>query len=390
MVDWAGTDFVGECVTSEAADTRAEEDGRAMRAVRTQRFLLLGGGGVFAALSLGLFPLDGGGVRAGALALVAATVLGLGLLRPTRARLPLVLLPLAVALIFTGAIVANTLSDAAPDVLRFALMCGALAPFLSVLAPTRRGAVASLAAMTATGAGGALLIQVHAASFDAVQAVGLLAAFATLSLAIAHALDNARRESVVLRGELARRATSDEISGVSNRAHVNLLAQNEFSRARRYGEPYSCLMIEIENYDRLLATHGRAAVTAIIQVFTGYCVVVMRHCDSFGRLTPSRFLALLPETAAPGARTLSTRMCRDLAALGVAFGGGQIHFTVSIGCAEMHAVDRWAGDMLRRVEQGLSDALERGGNCAVFATVPVHQPAGETDTEVSSAGDTVP
>jgi hypothetical protein len=67
-------------------------------------------------------------------------------------------------------------------------------------------------------------------------------------------------------------------------------------------------------------------------------------------------------------------MCRDLAALSVAHAGGKLTFAVSIGATEMHAVDRSAGDMLRRAEQGLADALERGGNCAVFATPPTSPP----------------
>ena len=104
-----------------------------------------------------------------------------------------------------------------------------------------------------------------------------------------------------LRQELERRATSDTMTGVSNRAHINLLAQNEFARARRYGEPCSCLMIEIDDHPGLAAAWGARAADTVAQVLTGYCVVVMRHCDSFGRLSPARFLALLPETTGDGA-----------------------------------------------------------------------------------------
>jgi diguanylate cyclase (GGDEF)-like protein len=154
-----------------------------------------------------------------------------------------------------------------------------------------------------------------------------------------------------------------------DRARINLLAQNEFARARRYGEPYSCLLLEIDRYDEIIRNSVSAA-EAVVHVFTGYCVVVMRHCDSFGRLAPSRFLALLPETPAGGAITLATRMCRDLAELGVMVEGAKLNFTVSIGVAELHASDRWAGDVLRRAEQGLEDAIERGRGCAEYAPVP--------------------
>jgi PleD family two-component response regulator len=85
-------------------------------------------------------------------------------------------------------------------------------------------------------------------------------------------------------------------------------------------------------------------------------------------------LALLPETLGTGAHTLATRMCRDLGALDVMVNGTAINFTVSIGATELHPTDRWAGDILRRVERGLEDAIERGRNQAVFAVPPAPPP----------------
>ncbi len=379
---------MGAKVKTGPADTRADEEARAFRAAQPQRRLLAGGTIAFVALSNAIFLASDTGVRFVILAVVAAATLGLIFIRTSSARFPLLILPLAVALVHGGGITAAALIDPRPDVVRFAFMYACLAPFLCLLAPTRQGALMATAAMSLIAAAGALAIGVRAESFNLVLALALLVAIFVLSMCIADALDDSRRETALLRGELARRATSDEITGVSNRAHVSLLAQNEFARARRYGEAYSCLMIEIESYERL-AAHGPAALTAIVQVFTGYCVVVMRHCDSFGRLDPNRFLALLPETPTLGAHTLANRMCRDIAALDVAHAGGKLNFTVSIGATEMHAVDRWAGDMLRRAEQGLADALERGGNCCVFATPPTSPPpTNEATQENSPAGNT--
>lgn len=395
MIKWleVGIKGVGARVTTEGGDTRAEENRRVLRGARTQRWLLLAGGCVFLLAVALAYPPETI-VRKVAYALAAAATLAFALKRWgwSDAKYPLMFVPVAASTVFSLCVAIAANAGPPSNSLLYALLLASLGPFLSLLAPARRGAIAALAAMSLIGMGGALLAGARSPIFETPPALAFLLGAVVLSISIAHVIETARREAIILRSELARRATSDEITGVSNRAHVSLLAQNEFSRARRYAESYSCLMIEIEEYDRLLQTQGDAAVTAIVQVFTGYCVVVMRHCDSFGRLAPNRFLALLPETSSPGAQTLASRMCRDLAALGVAFGGGQLHFNVSIGCAEMHAVDRWAGDMLRRAEQGLSDALERGGNCAVFAAVPIHQPMIDqpADEEPTAAGDTPP
>ena len=148
------------------------------------------------------------------------------------------------------------------------------------------------------------------------------------------------------------------------------------SRARRYREPFACLMIEIDDYEALTKKAPHAA-DVVVQVFTGYCVVVMRHCDSFGRLSPHRFMALLPETKGPGAATLAGRMSQDLSGHNVMVGGEVVNFKVSIGAGALDTHDRWAGDLLRRVEQCLEDAIERGRNQAVFAEPPPQPPAGD-------------
>jgi diguanylate cyclase (GGDEF)-like protein len=187
---------------------------------------------------------------------------------------------------------------------------------------------------------------------------------------LALAVDVARREAFSYKGELTRRATTDDISGVSNRAHIHQLAQNEYGRARRYKEPLSALAIEIDGFDSVLEHWGPEALDTLIRVFAGYCVIVMRQCDSFGRMGSKRFLALLPETAAKGAMILAHRMCRDLARLDVVVDDEILNFTVTIGAAELHADDRWAGDFMRRAVQALEDAIESGRNTAVLALDP--------------------
>jgi diguanylate cyclase (GGDEF)-like protein len=245
--------------------------------------------------------------------------------------------------------------------------------FISVaLALHLRAAALALLVVAALGAFGSAFVMPAAHSgFSTSQALLLWLPGLGVAGFLAWALEKARRKAFVLSRELERRATSDDLTGVSNRAHINLLAQNEFARARRYKEPYSCLMLEVDEYDALRSKWGVHAADVVVQVLSGYCVVIMRHCDSFGRPGLHRFLALLPETEGDGARTLASRMCKDIAAIEVKTGGKSLNFTISAGAAELHSTDRWAGDVLRRTEQALEDAIERGGNIAVLAEPPL-------------------
>lgn len=297
-------------------------------------------------------------------------VFGLTFSRNATARLDAV--PILAALIFGAQTVAIVVTAPIESEVIFSLSFTLLG-FLSVgLALHLRAAALALVVIAAVGSvGGTVVVPASHSEFSTAQALLLWLPGLGLAGFLAWAMENARRKTFALSMELERRATSDDLTGVSNRAHINLLAQNEFARARRYKEPYSCLMLEVDEYEALRSKWGVHATNVVVQVLTGYCVVIMRHCDSFGRPGLHRFLALLPETEGGGALTLASRMCKDISALEVKAGGKSLNFTISIGAAELHSTDRWAGDVLRRTEQALEDAIERGGNIAVLVEPPL-------------------
>jgi len=298
-------------------------------------------------------------------AVLALTFIQNGLLR-------LDAIPILSAAIFSVQAIVTLASFPNASSTLFPLLFITLGFFVVALSLHLRAAVLALATTASIGSIGALIV-LPAVNSEFSASVALSFWLPSLGVAsfLAWILEKERCRAFVLGMELERRATSDDLTGVSNRAHINLLAQNEFARARRYKEPYSCLMLEIDEYETLRSKSGVHAADIVVQVLSGYCVVIMRHCDSFGRPGPHRFLALLPETEAPGASTLASRMCKDIAALDVKADGKSLTFTISIGAAELHSSDRWAGDLLRRTEQALEDAIERGGNIAVLAEPPI-------------------
>ncbi len=294
---------------------------------------------------------------------------GLTYLHDQRVRLEIV--PGLFALLYGAHVVLWVTYAPANGALRAALLLSLLGFVLALLAPVRRGFMVALAIVLLLGIYGAFILwprdmsPVAVPTFFIAWLPGIV-----LATVLATVLENMRRHTFGLRGELARRATSDQITGVSNQAHIKLLAQNEFARARRYTEPFSALMFEIDGYDALVKAGGAHVQDTVVQVFSGYCVVVMRHCDSFGRLSSARFLALLPETAGEGALKLASRMCAEVSALDVMVNSAPVRFTVSVGIAELHLADRNSIDLLRRAQQALDDAIERGGNNAILAAPP--------------------
>lgn len=380
---------------SSASQTSAAAWRRFHNTLLRQRWLVLCGGAAYAIACLwvsfrvGMSPAFAGS----SIGLLAVTLALYGLTYAKNARLSLLEVnPTLMAAAASAHMVLGAAAAPQGGGARLAALLMLLGLWCLIATPTLRAALTALA-VTAAIVGAGLFVYLPyegITAFNGGEALSYWLPGLAATIAVAYHLERERQRTDAMRVELERRATSDNLTGVSNRAHISLLAQNEFARARRYREPYSCLMIEIDNYEALIEESGETAADVVLQVFTGYCVVVMRHCDSFGRLSPSRFLALLPETQGPGAHTLADRMCRDLGALSVMVGGNEIHFTVSIGAAALHQTDRWAGDLLRRVEQSLEDAIERGRSQAIFANPPAPPPIEDEDQDTAEGRFTPP
>ncbi len=355
------------------------------RIADAQRWLLLGGGVTYAALGLwlgaGIYKTTHG-LTNSSVALLLATVIMWGLTFTSFVRARIELVPIVIALMFGWFHVFLIAFVPESGALKAALLFGSLAALTTLMSPMVQTAIASMIAaglMSMVGFG--VVFPLQNIDINFLHALGATLPVFLFVAGFALALEHTRREAFSYKHELSRRATTDEISGVSNRAHIHQSAQNEFGRARRYKEPLSMVMLEIDEFDTILDRAGPIALDTLIQVFAGYCIVVMRHCDSFGRLSRNRFLAILPETPLKGAKVLGERMCRDLAALDVLTEDGKLNFTVSVGIAEAHTTDKWGGDLLRRCGQAVDDAIERGRNTFVAAIPPPQQ----QDNEVLNA-----
>ena len=369
---------------------QAYQDDRAYAAQSAQRWLVLVGGSLYCAASY-FMPLQSGAV-ANALSTYSAflfaftlVLFGLTFVRFVQDRSELV--PILFALAFSAQIALGVVTLPEESGMRFALLMGLLCLYLTTLSPTLLIALASIAAAVIVAVLSAIfLFPMQNIAIGTLTAFGYLMPALAIALTIAFLADRTAREAFSLKWELSRRATTDELSGVANRTHINVLASNEFSRARRYREPFSCLAFEIDGLDAIRESWGDHAAHTVCRVFAGYCVLVMRHCDSFGRLSERRFLALLPETPGQGAFTLAQRMVDDLSNLEVNTYGETIHFTVSIGVAEMVQSDETGADVLRGAGQGLEDAIEEGRGTAVFETPPPTA----SGTDGTSGGTTSP
>ncbi|NGY04910.1 sensor domain-containing diguanylate cyclase [Solimonas terrae] len=166
------------------------------------------------------------------------------------------------------------------------------------------------------------------------------------------------REDVLL-----QRATRDALTGVANRGYFNEVASSEIARARRFAEPLSVIMLDIDHFKKINDTYGHDTGDRVITALARTCTETMRKIDVVGRLGGEEFAVLLPRANKEPALEIAQRLRRTVAELRVADSEGrQISFTVSGGVAALRPLTRDLHELLRNADSALYQAKREGRN----------------------------
>lgn len=114
-------------------------------------------------------------------------------------------------------------------------------------------------------------------------------------------------------------ATTDPLTGLPNRAHLDAVADEFLALAERSGRPLACLMIDLDHFKRVNDTYGHAAGDAVLVEVGCRFGRAVRRSDVLVRYGGEEFLVLLPDTDAAGAVTMAGRLRDSLEAAPVVY-----------------------------------------------------------------------
>ena len=162
-------------------------------------------------------------------------------------------------------------------------------------------------------------------------------------------------------------AKRDQLTRVYNRRYFDERLEVEIERARRYGRKVSCVMVDIDEFKRVNATHGHQAGDGVLKVLADVLLSSTRSCDIVARYGGEEFVVILPESTGKEALALAERLRRAFEDCGTCRGEGESAVTVSCGVATYpdHAND--SATLLRMVDSAVFRAKSAGRNCCVVA-----------------------
>jgi diguanylate cyclase (GGDEF)-like protein len=161
--------------------------------------------------------------------------------------------------------------------------------------------------------------------------------------------------------KLVELATTDPLTGLSNRRNLLAEAGQVIARARRLGQPTALVIADIDHFKQVNDQYGHEAGDHVLAQVGTLFAAQCREQDMVARWGGEEFLFLLPATDLEAAQTLAERMRAAVAATTMRYGDTVIACTVSLGVAQL-AADEPLNEAIARADRGLYQSKAQGRN----------------------------
>ncbi|MCP4399226.1 MAG: diguanylate cyclase [bacterium] len=165
-----------------------------------------------------------------------------------------------------------------------------------------------------------------------------------------------------LEKKLRRLATTDPLTGASNRRHFFETAGLEIKRSQRNNMPLSVMMLDIDHFKNINDTYGHHIGDIALVEVVRICQGTIRVSDLLGRIGGEEFAVLLPETNNEQSKLLAERLRQAIAKIALETSAGVLSLTVSIGLANFAIDAPSLEEALKRADHALYSAKESGRN----------------------------
>ncbi len=161
------------------------------------------------------------------------------------------------------------------------------------------------------------------------------------------------------KGKLEELAYTDPLTGLSNRRLFLEEARRMIEYSRRYGEPLSLLMMDIDNFKNINDEYGHDVGDLTLKKLAEVIKRNIRGSDIAARFGGEEFVVLLPRTDEKGAELVAERIRRDFKKDPVRVDGREITTTVSIGVAEIENGENLE-ELIKKADTALYRAKRTG------------------------------
>jgi diguanylate cyclase (GGDEF)-like protein/PAS domain S-box-containing protein len=158
---------------------------------------------------------------------------------------------------------------------------------------------------------------------------------------------------------LYRQSITDPLTNIYNRRFFMQMLEQEMERTRRYGKPFSIIMLDLDHFKSVNDRFGHAAGDMVLKSVADMIKGRIRKTDYFARWGGEEFIILLPETSVEDAAGLAEELREQLSSMTLPEVG---RVTASFGVAGYRTSDT-IDTILMRADSMLYEAKDAGRNC---------------------------
>ena len=171
-------------------------------------------------------------------------------------------------------------------------------------------------------------------------------------------------EASRLKDDLAEqrvRAQTDPLTGLPNRYSYNERLTQEYNRWRRYRNPLTLVMGDIDLFKEVNDKYGHAFGDKVLKNIAGFLAAGVRESDFIARFGGEEFIILLPETGIVDATRAINKLRQGIFKLEHLHKGEIVSVAMSFGISEFENHDT-AKVVFERADKALYRAKEKGRN----------------------------
>jgi diguanylate cyclase (GGDEF)-like protein len=184
--------------------------------------------------------------------------------------------------------------------------------------------------------------------------------FAYLARQAAVSIDN-----VQLHQTVERQATTDELTGLSNRRRFQEALGVEVERSRRFGSGVGLVLLDIDNFKKVNDTYGHQTGDVVLREVAQVLRATSREIDVPARYGGEELAVVLPGTDVEGAFEMAERIREGIQELVIPVVGGDgstLQVTASFGVASVPRTAQDERGLVAAADEALYAAKHAGKN----------------------------
>ena len=158
--------------------------------------------------------------------------------------------------------------------------------------------------------------------------------------------------------ELVKMANIDSLTGIYNRRKFTEILDYEVQRSKRYHQPLTLLMCDIDHFKQVNDTYGHQTGDEVLIALADVLKARLRKLDVYARWGGEEFIVLLPQTNISAAQLVAEKLRQGIAEINIE---DKLQVTASFGVSGFNE-DEDIPPLVKRADDALYQAKHDGRN----------------------------